>query len=230
MLAKRAELVAKVKGGERRGAGPDLASKVREGLVASPPGPEEVAALATLFNEQLSKLFPDREPADAWYHCLREFEGQIFFEDLKPVVRRKVRYGGLELSHAQLPEARLEALWLALDEKKTGHIGVGSFGRFIRFGSSSAAASVATTEGTPHTGAGGSARKWQGALRTQRLARDQQRARNARSSGVAAETAQRLTAATQKREAEAARAVQEAQRLEEQLRAFGPARSWQRSL
>ena len=122
------------------------------------------------------------------------------------MLRKRAMFDGFELSHAQLPEARLQSLWRALDPKRVGHIDVGTFIHFMRFG-------------------GGHAAEAAGADRTsqyKRVAqRNQQRARDAKTSSMAAETARRFAAATQMKESEAREAMEEAQRLEEELRSYG---------
>ena len=93
---------------------------------------------------------------------------------------------------------------------------------FMRFGGGAAGVAAAQdVEGGGTTSRPTAAIGATTTLRKQRLARDQQRVRDAKSSSVTARTAYRLLEATQEKEAQATRAMEEAQRLEEELRALG---------
>ena len=98
----------------------------------TPMNDTEVAAIAILFHKQMDAIFPD--PAErVWYKLYSYMDddknGHISFKELKQMVRSQLR-----LAKAELPHSKLESLWVALDEDRSGMISAGEFGRFMKKG------------------------------------------------------------------------------------------------
>ena len=96
---------------------------------------EEVTNLANVFNVALSRLSPEYRHWSAFFRIVDEDgSGRISFEELEKYVRGNPHMvtGAMGMSRTRLPDARLFALWLALDVDGSGFIDAGEFGRFMR--------------------------------------------------------------------------------------------------
>lgn len=92
-------------------------------------GEEEVVALAEQLTTQMAKIFPgtDRSWMKLYKFMDDDQSGRISYAELKGMVRRR-----LMLSEVELPEARLDAIWKAIDLDDSGWISFGEFGRLMR--------------------------------------------------------------------------------------------------
>lgn len=90
-----------------------------------PPASDiEVSALAMMFHKCLGSLFPGPTEQRSWFklfHLIDEDRsGRISFLEFSKMVRTH-----LGIPRAELPEAKLRALWKALDEDSSGFISAG---------------------------------------------------------------------------------------------------------
>lgn len=92
----------------------------------------EVEAVALMLKRRMDEIIPDPK-ARGWYkmfiHLDDDCSGKITYWELEDMVRNE-----LQLSTRQFPEERLQAIWRALDEDKSGLISCGEFGHFMRKG------------------------------------------------------------------------------------------------
>ena len=93
---------------------------------------DEIRELSELFNVAQRAVVPPWE-MPSWFKLFKHVDadgsGLIDYDELTEVVR-----GILRLTEDQLSEARLKALWLALDEDGSGHLSSGEFGMFMNIG------------------------------------------------------------------------------------------------
>jgi hypothetical protein len=85
-----------------------------------------------MLKRRMDEIIPD-PTARGWYkmfvHLDDDCSGKITFWELEDMVRNE-----LNLSIRDFPEERLQAIWRALDEDKSGLITCGEFGHFMRKG------------------------------------------------------------------------------------------------
>jgi len=91
---------------------------------------DEVRRLSELFNQQLQAFHPDaRNFFVLFKHIDVDGSRRISFKELERLIRDELR-----VSKAELPVARLHALWKVLDENNSGFIDPGELSRFMRIG------------------------------------------------------------------------------------------------
>lgn len=92
---------------------------------------EEMLEVSKTLNEALS-LFAD-PAARSWFKLFKLMDddgsGRITYDELNAAVR-----GTLKLDRSALPDAKLQAVWKALDEDNSGFISAGEFGRLMKRG------------------------------------------------------------------------------------------------
>merc|ERR1712232_88482 len=92
----------------------------------------ECQQIALLLNQRMVDIIPDPQ-ARSWYklfiHMDDDLSGKITFHELEDMIRNELR-----VSKDKLTNEQLKALWLALDEDKSGLITSGEFGHFMRKG------------------------------------------------------------------------------------------------
>lgn len=92
---------------------------------------DEVVAMAEQLTTKMASLFAGSDRA--WIKLFKFMDddnnGRISYDELKTMVRKM-----LLLSKADLPEARLLAVWKAIDADANGFLSVGEFGRLMRKG------------------------------------------------------------------------------------------------
>ena len=92
---------------------------------------DEVAALAEQMTTKMVSLYPGQ--ARAWVKLFKYIDadssGQIDYREFTKMCRDH-----LALSPKTLSEAKLQAVWKAVEEDASGHISLGAFGRFMKKG------------------------------------------------------------------------------------------------
>jgi len=100
-------------------------------LGVPPASDEEQELLSIKFNQRLMYMLPGKERARSWLTLFKEIDvddsGLITYDELADAVRVR-----LKLSKSDLPDVRLKALWLALDNDGGGQIASSEFGRFMK--------------------------------------------------------------------------------------------------
>ena len=133
-----AALMAKVEENRRKVSHVKAESKALAGLdvtarIANLPAPteEEVLELSRMFNGQLAKHFGPEERSFYKLFKSMDLDGsqRISFNEVETLAR-----GPLHLSLKQLPPARLDLLWKALDHDGSGYIDAGELSRFTKLG------------------------------------------------------------------------------------------------
>jgi Ca2+-binding EF-hand superfamily protein len=93
---------------------------------------QECEHVAIMLNHRMCEIILDPQ-ARSWYklfvHMDDDLSGKINFHELEDMVRNE-----LKISKERLPEEALKAVWLALDEDKSGLISCGEFGHFMMRG------------------------------------------------------------------------------------------------
>ena len=91
----------------------------------APADKETMQAMSELLNSKLT-LFPDPQTR-TWYKLFQRIDndhsGRISYYEFKGFVRQT-----LELNQERLPDAKLKAVWKALDADGGGYITVAEFG------------------------------------------------------------------------------------------------------
>jgi Ca2+-binding EF-hand superfamily protein len=92
----------------------------------------ECEQIAILLNKRMAEIILDTQ-ARSWYklfvHMDDDCSGKINFHELEDMIRNE-----LKLTRDRISDDQLKALWLALDEDKSGLITSGEFGHFMRRG------------------------------------------------------------------------------------------------
>lgn len=92
----------------------------------------ECEQFAIFLNQRMVEIFLDPQ-ARSWYklfvHMDDDLSGKINFHELQDMIRNE-----LKVPHSRLSDEQMKALWLALDEDKSGLITAGEFGKFMRLG------------------------------------------------------------------------------------------------
>lgn len=91
--------------------------------------PEEAKELAAKLNERINEVVPEGE-VDGWFTLFKEFDGDesglITFEELQMGIRVQ-----LQMDEDELPEKKLKAMWISLDEDDSGFVESAEFHRFM---------------------------------------------------------------------------------------------------
>ena len=128
---QKRQVVLEVKADIDQRVGRDLSTKFSH---VAPAPDADVQALSEMLNVRLATL-PDLAKGRQldWYtlfkHMDEDESGRICYDELARAIRSVLR-----LDKGSLPDARLQAMWVALDEDSSGFISAGEFGRFMRRG------------------------------------------------------------------------------------------------
>lgn len=126
LAAKRLEASVAYKAEMDGTVGRDVANRLAD-CQAAPD--DEVNTLAEQMNAAMARLYPGQERA--WVKLFKYIDtdssGRISYNEFNVMVRDR-----LALSAQSLSEARLGAVWKAIDSDQSGYLVLGEFGRFMR--------------------------------------------------------------------------------------------------
>lgn len=113
----------------------DRLKNLLEGAAAA--SDEEMRELSAAFNGRMCELLEAGHAvspsAESWTKLFRlidaDASGQISFDEMCRMTREE-----LQLLPADMADASLKAVWLALDKDRSGYISAGEFGHFMRLG------------------------------------------------------------------------------------------------
>ena len=95
---------------------------------------DEVREMAGRLHARTCEIISD-PLARGWFKLFKHMDddgsGRVSFAAFEDLVRHE-----LQLPARELPEARLKAVWVALDDDGSGYISAGEFGAFMRKGKS----------------------------------------------------------------------------------------------